>query len=79
MIIFFHLQAKSLGLLDGPLRGRGVSTPRGRGSRGRGRGRGRGSRVWTKESGSSDAFIKQISIADVKSTEKDNIVEHFMV
>ncbi|XP_001633840.2 RNA-binding protein 26 [Nematostella vectensis] len=72
-------EAKSLGLFDGPSRGRGASAHvRGRGRGARGRGRGAGARVWTRESATLDKRPKQISVANITSEQKENVVEHFM-
>lgn len=78
-----------MGLFDAPAKGRGSSPLRGRGTgyprgRGQGRGRGRGhamqnTRVWTKESAALDMNSKQLCVANVKPTEKEAIIEHFMV
>ena len=77
----FLFQAKSLGLLDPPTKGRGRGAVRGRG-RGtplRSRPFPRMARVWTRESASLDHRPKQITVNEIMLEQKDDTAEHFRV
>ena len=74
-------QAKSLGLLDPPSKGRGRGTVRGRG-RGtpvRSRPIPRTMRVWTRDSASLDHRPKQITVGEITQEQKEDVSEHFRV
>ena len=74
-------QAKSLGLLDPPTKGRGRGSLRGRG-RGtpvRSRPLPRTTRVWTRDSASLDHRPKQITVGEITPEQKEDIAEHFKV
>lgn len=77
----FLFQAKSLGLLDPPTkgRGRGVVRGRGRGTPLRSRPLPRMARVWTRESASLDHRPKQITVSDITPEQKEDMAEHFKV
>ena len=77
----FLFQAKSLGLLDPPTkgRGRGVVRGRGRGTPLRSRPFPRMARVWTRESASLDHRPKQITVNEIMLEQKDDTAEHFRV
>ncbi|KAJ7363330.1 RNA-binding protein 26 [Desmophyllum pertusum] len=72
-------EAKSLGLLDPPTkgRGRGAARGRGRGTALRGRPLPRTTRVWTRESASLDHRPKQITVDEITPEQKEDIIEHF--
>lgn len=74
-------EAKSLGLLDPPTkgRGRGVVRGRGRGTPLRSRPLPRMARVWTRESASLDHRPKQITVSDITPEQKEDMAEHFKV
>lgn len=72
-------EAKSLGLLDPPTRGRGRGVARGR-SRGtsvRSRPLPRTTRVWTRDSASLDHRTRQIIVGEITTEQKEDISEHF--
>lgn len=77
----FLFQAKSLGLLDPPAkgRGRGVVRGRGRGTPLRSRPFPRMARVWTRESASLDHRPKQITVDEIMLEQKEDTAEHFRV
>ena len=77
----FLFQAKSLGLLDPPSkgRGRGVVRGRGRGTPLRSRPLPRMARVWTRESASLDHRPKQITVSEITLEQKEDVAEHFKV
>ena len=79
--LFPFFQAKSLGLLDPPNkgRGRGVVRGRGRGTAVRGRPLSKTTRVWTRESATLDHRPKQIVVNEVTPEQKEDISEHFSV
>ena len=74
-------QAKSLGLLDPPTkgRGRGAVRGRGRGTTVRTRPLPRTTRVWTRESASLDHRPKQITVNEITPEQKEDTAEHFRV
>ena len=79
--LFPFFQAKSLGLLDPPNkgRGRGVVRGRGRGTAVRGRPLPKTTRVWTRESATLDHRPKQIVVNEVTPEQKEDISEHYSV
>ena len=74
-------QAKSLGLLDPPTkgRGRGIVRGRGRGTPVRSRPLPRTTRVWTRDSASLDHRPKQITVGEITQEQKEDVSEHFRV
>ncbi|CAH3039111.1 unnamed protein product, partial [Porites lobata] len=72
-------EAKSLGLLDPPTkgRGRGVVRGRGRGTPVRSRPLPRTTRVWTRDSASLDHRPRRISVGEITTEQKEDITEHF--
>lgn len=72
-------EAKSLGLLDPPTRGRGrgIGRARGRGTAVRSRPFPRTTRVWTRDSASLDHRTTQISVEEVTPEQREDLAEHF--